>query len=168
MNTTKKIAIALAVMIVAATAAPAVMGDGDVGYTATIGAGQNTVLTVLTGAFGTVSTPSTDNHVDDTFKLNNNGNKAAQVKAKFTTNVSDVYGLTNASNVIGGSNFSLRADDDISLTNDTLNDLGTDVTLTYQVPDDGQDHNYDAWLDVPSLMDEGTYAGNVRLTFVTA
>lgn len=167
MNTTKKIAVALAVMIVAATAAPAVMGDGDVGYTATIGAGQNTVLGEITGVFdGVLTSPSTDNHIDDTFRLKNTGNKNATVKANFTTSVDTTFGLTNASNVIGGSNFSLRADDD--LTNSTLNDDGSLKLLSYEVPPDGAWHTYDAWLDVPEMMPDGSYNGNVRLTFATA
>ena len=167
MNTTKKIVVALAVMMVAAMAAPAAMG-ADVGYSATVGAGQNTVLTEGTGGYGfeTVSSPSADNKIDDTFKLNNNGNKAAAVNAKFTTNVGATFGLTKgATDVIGGSNFSLKAVD--GGTENALNDEGTDVLLSYQVPADGNDHSYDAWLDVPALMPDGTYNGDIRLTFST-
>ena len=153
--------------MVAAMAAPAAMGNGDIGYTATIGAGQNTVLSVLDGNFdGTLTSSSADNQIDDTFMLNNNGNKPAQVKARFTTNVGTTYGLVNSTNVIGGSNFSLQADHGGS--KDALNNGGTDATLSYQVPADGNDHNYDAWLDVPGMTPDGTYAGTVTLTFVTA
>ena len=166
MNTTKKIAIALAVIMVTAMAAPAVMAENDVPYSANVGPGQNTLLGVLGGDFGAVVSPSTGNHIDDTFKLNNTGNINATVKAKFTTNVSTTYGLVNSTNVIGGSNFSLRADDDS--INTTLSDAGNDVTLSYEVPADGAWHNYDAWLDVPASMPDGEYAGTVRLTFSNA
>jgi hypothetical protein len=168
MNTTKKIAVALAViMVVTAMAAPAVMAVEDLGYTATIGAGQNTVLTMVSGyGFGTLTSPSANNQINNTFKLNNTGNKAALVKAKFTTNVSTTYGLVNSTNVIGGSNFSLQAD--VGGTKDALSNAGTDVTLSYQVPANGNDYTYDAWLDVPAMMPDGAYSGNVTLTFVTA
>ena len=165
MNTTKKIAIALAVMIVTAIAAPAAMG-ADVGYSAIVGEGQNTVLTIVNGtAFGNVESPSTNNQINDTFKLNNNGNKAAEVKAKFTSDVGGIYGLVSGTDVIGGSNFSLQADG--GGTKDALNNAGTDVTLSYQVPADGNDHAYDAWLDVPAMTPDGTYNGNVQITFST-
>jgi hypothetical protein len=169
MNTTKKILVALAVIVVAAAmAAPAVMGAENLGYSATVGAGQNTVLTIVNGAaFGNVASPSTNNQIDDTFKLNNNGNKAAQVKAKFTTDGAGTYGLVSGTDVIGGSNFALQADDDGTTTKDYLNNGGTDVTLTYQVPADGNDHTYDAWLDVPAMTPDGTYNGNVQITFST-
>jgi hypothetical protein len=167
MNTTKKILVALAVMMVAAAiAAPAAMGAENLGYSATVGAGQNTVLTMVSGyGFGTVVSPSTNNQIDNTFKLNNNGNKAAQVKAKFTTSVDTTYGLVNSTNVIGGSNFSLQAD--AGGSKDALNNDGNPKTLTYQVPADGNDYTYDAWLDVPAMMPDGSYNGNVQLTFST-
>ena len=168
MNTTKKIAIALAVMVMAAMVAPAVMAQNNIGYTATIGAGQNTVLHVLEGNFGTLTSPSLNNTINDTFELKNTGNKNATVKANFTTKVGSpaIYGLTKGLDVIGGSNFSLQAD--AGGNKDALYNNGSLRTLSYQVPADGAWHTYDAWLNVPPMMPDGSYAGNVRLTFADA
>ena len=56
-----KLAITIVELMVAALAAPAGMAATPVGYSANILTGQNTALTDSDGAFGNVTTGSTNN-----------------------------------------------------------------------------------------------------------
>ena len=156
----KKIAIALAALMVAALAAPVVMAS-DVPYSATVTGGQSTSVTTSNGAFGSVKTGSDfdTNVITASINCTNLGTDAASVAAKFITNVETTYGLVNDTNVIGGSNFQLG-----NAIFNALNDEGTDVMLTDGVPA-GANVAYHAKLQVPAGQALGSYTGTVQLTF---
>lgn len=156
----KKIAIALAVLMIAALAAPVVMAD-NVPYSATVTGGQSTSVTTSNGAFGSVKTGSDfdTNVITASINCTNLGTDAASVAAKFISNVDITYGLVNNTNVIGGSNFKLG-----NATFNALNDEGTDVMLTDGVPA-GANVAYHAKLQVPAGQALGSYTGTVQLTF---
>ena len=156
----KKIAIALAVLMIAALAAPVVMAD-NVPYSATVTGGQSTTVTSSNGAFGSVKTGSgfETNVITASINCTNAGTDAASVAAKFLTNSGTIYGLVNDTNVIGGSNFMLG-----NATFNALNDEGTDVMLTDGVPADAN-VAYHAKLQVPAGQALGSYTGTVQLTF---
>lgn len=152
-----KLVIAIAALMMAALATPAVIAD-PVDYSATVISGQSTSVTASNGAFGDVASPSVfaDNEITDSITCQNVGNADATVSAAFTTNDGTTYGLTSATDVIGGSNFQLGVD--------TLNDAGTGVTLTGGVPATST-VTYNARLQVPSGQTGGLYGGTVELTF---
>ena len=156
----KKIAIALAVLMIAALAAPVVMAD-NVPYSATVTGGQSTTVISSNGAFGSVKTGSgfETNVITASINCTNVGTDAASVAAKFLTNNGTIYGLVNDTNVIGGSNFMLG-----NATFNALNDEGTDVMLTDGVPADAN-VAYHAKLQVPAGQALGSYTGTVQLTF---
>lgn len=155
-----KLVIAIAALMVVALAAPVVMAD-DVNYSATVGSGQSTSVTASDGAFSNVNAGSdfADNVKANSITCQNVGNADASVAAQFTSNDGTTYGLVSGTYVIGGSNFQLG-----DSTFDTLNDVGTDVTLTDGVPA-ASTVIYDAKLQVPSGQAAGAYAGTVQLTF---
>ena len=156
-----KLAIAIVALMVVALAAPAVMAD-DVGYSATVGTGQSTSVTASDGAFGNVNAGSdfADNVKADSITCQNVGNADASVNASFLSNVSGTtYGLVNASNVIGGSNFKLG-----NSTFNALTDSGAEVTLSDGVPA-ASTVTYDAKLKVPAGQAAGAYTGTVQLIF---
>jgi hypothetical protein len=158
-----KLVIAIATLMVVALAAPVVMA-ADVSYSATVGSGQSTSVTASDGAFGNVNAGSdfADNVKENSITCQNVGNAAASVTAKFTSSVTAStapYGLVSGTDVIGGSNFQLG-----NSTFNTLNDAGTDVTLTDGVPA-ASTVTYDAKLQVPSGQTAGVYGGTVQLTF---
>ena len=169
MNTTKKIVVALAVMMVAAAmAAPAVMGD--VGYEAKVVKGQNTVLYMINGSFGDVKSPSLDNPIPKSFNLTNSGNWPAKVNATFNTSFGGVYGLINTTKnaTIGGSNFTISEPSmgGQNAYNTTLLNTFTEVTLNNTVPWGSLNHTYGALLDVPGEIPVGSYSGKVKLIFM--
>jgi len=97
MNTTKKIAVVLAVMMVAAAmAAPAAMGD-DVGYEAVVCTHQNTFICCgPDGDFGEILQGGTSDIIG-TFGLKNVGGWDATVDAAFTTQaVAGDHGLVKS------------------------------------------------------------------------
>ena len=156
----KKIAIALAALMVAALAAPAVMA-ATVDYSATVTGGQNTAIDgTPNGAFGSVKTGSIldANVIANSVTLNNTGTDAAIVNAKFTTSVGGIYGLNSTINVIGGSNFTLGNSSFPMLSNanvDTqLDGVPAEATVVYH-----------AKLQVPAGQALGSYTGTVQLTF---
>ena len=166
MNTTKKIVVALAVMMVAAAmAAPAAMGD-DAAYTVSVRTGQDTSIGAVTGAFGDVL-QGTSKEITDSFTLTNNGDWDADVDAKFSTkNATDVYGMVNATSgiAIPGTAFSLDPDDTSAKA---LKDTNAD-TLIGTVTKDGGTMTCDAILDVPAGQSAKAYSGTVLLTFSNA
>jgi hypothetical protein len=158
-----KLVIAIATLMVVALAAPVVMA-AEVSYSATVGSGQSTSVTASDGAFDNVNAGSdfADNVKENSITCQNVGNAAASVAAKFTSSVTAStapYGLVSGTDVIGGSNFQLG-----DSTFNTLNDAGTDVTLTDGVPA-ASTVTYDAKLQVPSGQTAGVYGGTVQLTF---
>ena len=175
MNTKGKIAIALAVMMVAAAmVVPAVMGD-DVAYSATVLAGQDTVICpepVPDGVFGDVLVGQSCS-INPSFALKNIGGWNAIVEAAFNTNGTGtalgIYGLvgTDTTNVIPGTAVALEA---VGLTGvkTYLTIDGSDTVIPPNLPDDGSCYNYNAHLDVPGNAVADTYTGNVVLSFSNA
>lgn len=154
-----KLAITIVALMVAALAAPAVMA-GPVDYSATVITGQNTAVENPSGAFNNVLAGSgfSVNQIANSFTLNNSGTGDAIVNAKFLNSSDSIYGLTSASDVIGGSNFTLGNTTDIALSNsdsDTqLDGVPAGTTLIYK-----------AQLKVPAGQALGSYTGTVQLTF---
>ena len=156
----QKIAIALAALRVAALAAPAVMA-ATVDYSATVTGGQNTAIDgTPNGAFGSVKTGSIldANVIANSVTLENTGTDEAIVNAKFTTSSSGIYGLTNVSGVIGGSNFTLG-----NTTWPLLKD--TDLNTQLDGVPAGEIKIYKAKLQIPAGQALGSYTGTVQLTF---
>ena len=156
-----KIAIVMAMtaLMVAALAAPIVMAE-DVEYTASV-VTSNIVVAQMNTAFGDLLAGAS-NELSPSLNLTNSGGAAADVDAKFTTNVGGLFGLVSGTDVIGGSNFEIGTDGNEA----ALNDVGSDTALgpNNQVPA-GSSVNYDAILTVPGSQAVGSYTGNVRLTF---
>ena len=180
MNTTKKIAVILAVMMVAAAmAAPAVMGaESDTAtYSATVQGMQNTYISAFTNVdFGSVAAGSdfADNELHPSLTLTNEGNNDATVNAKFTTQAAaggqNDYGLNGSTDIltakvlIDGTNFKLGVDGfETALTNTSVNTplTGSNVPASSSV-------DYDAQLRVPSNQKPDLYNGTVLLTFGNA
>ena len=157
-----KIAIAMAALMVVALAAPAVMAH-DANYSATVTGTANVAVTLNDGTFGGVAA-GTETEITDSLELNNTGNAAADVSAKFITNVSGNHGLVNASNVIGADNFKIGTDGNETALNPDGSDkpLGIDNRVPAL-----QIRNYDAKLNVPVGQALGSYSGTVRLTFIS-
>ncbi len=149
MNTTKKIAVVLAVMMVAAAmAAPAAMG---VSYSATVTSNQNTALTASDGDFGDV-TAGTSYSKDMTIQLKNSGNAKANVTAS-------------------GGNFTATAGsnyfaDQLKINSVTVTEAGA-VVVTLLAPSDTAT-NYTGNLSIPSLQPADSYTATVELTFANA
>jgi hypothetical protein len=176
MNTKGKIAIALAVMMVAAAmVVPAVMGDENVEYSATVLAVQDTVICTEptpSGAFGDVLVGQSCS-INPSFALKNTGGWDATVEAAFNTNGTGtaigIYGLVGAetTNVLSGTKFALEA---VGLTGAKtyLTDDGNDTVIPQDLPCDGICYNYKAHLDVPDNAVADIYAGTVVLSFSNA
>ena len=160
MNTTKKITVALAVMMVAAAmAAPAAMG---VDYSATVLSGQNTAITASDGALGSGKAGTTLTKASS-IELTNEGNDAATVSAAFTTFDGTTYGLTGgAGNVIPGTSFSLGTTGNLVALGATAASVPLDAANN--VPADSV-INYDAQLNIPTGQAADTYTGTVELNF---
>ena len=181
MNTTKKIAVVLAVLMVAAAmAAPAVMGDESdtATYSATVQGMQNTYISAFTNVnFGNVVAGSdfADNELHPSLTLTNDGNNDATVNAKFTTQAAaggpNDYGLvgdtdtSEAKVLIDGTNFKLGANSyETALTDDGIaQDLGSNNN----VPASGS-VDYDAQLNVPTGQKADVYSGEITLMFGSA
>ncbi|MCK5397554.1 MAG: hypothetical protein KAJ33_04830, partial [Thermoplasmata archaeon] len=99
----------LLILILAGILLSPVLGDTLDDLTVTVSSGQSTSITnVTTIGFGSLA-PGANNTVTDAFQLTNAGNEVGYVSAAFTTNVSAIYGMTNASTyVIGGGNVSMN------------------------------------------------------------
>lgn len=153
------IVMAMAALMVAALAAPIVMA-GDVEYTASV-VTSDIVVIPMNKAFGDLLAGASK-ELSPSLNLTNNGGAAADVDAKFTTNVTGFFGLVSGTDVIGAGNFSIGTDGDET----ALNNAGSDTALglNNRVPA-GSSVDYDAILTVPVSQAVGSYAGNVRLTF---
>lgn len=146
MNTKGKIAIALAVMMVAAAmAVPAVMG---VDYSATVLSEQNTVLTASDGVFGDVQAGSSYSK-GMTIQLQNTGN-------------------TNATVTAMGEDFSYSGTETFAITNLKINTVAVTTTgavVVESVPADGVAYDYPGELSIPTGQAGGSYTTAVTLTF---
>lgn len=156
-----KIAIVMAMtaLMVAALAAPMVMA-ADEEYTVSV-VTSDIVVAPIDKEFGDLLAGAS-NELSPSLNLTNNGGAAADVDAKFTTNVSGFHGLVNATDVIGAGNFSIGTDgNEMALNNDGSDQpLGINNRVLA-----GKTISYDAILDVPTGQMVGSYSGNVRLTF---
>lgn len=176
MNTTKKIAVALAVMVVAAMAAPAAMGVDPI-YVVSVITGQCTTTLVNDANFGNVMRGSV-NTIYNSLNLTNIGDWDAGVKAKCSDNSSaggDTYGLIGTNDTvgnpvyIGGGNLALGngANNLVSLLNDGADAIIDDGTGNNTVPAGGN-IAYDAQLNVPTNQTVDSYSGLVTITFTNA
>ena len=172
MNTTKKIAVALAVMMVAAAmAAPAAMGDDidTATYSATVQGMQNTYISTSHDVgFDIVvaGTDFTENEISPSLTLTNDGNNDATVNAKFTSHTGADYGLTGPTDVIDGTNFKLGKNGFETALAKT--DTDTPLPAECNVPKAGGSVDYDAQLNVPTGQTAEAYSGDVLLTFGNA
>ncbi|MCK4735773.1 MAG: hypothetical protein KAT65_25185 [Methanophagales archaeon] len=177
MNTTKKILVALAVMMVAAAmVVPAAMG-ANVGYSATVRTGHITAICaapVPDGAFNDVL-EGRSYDITPSFALKNTGDWDAIVEAAFDSQSlnggAHEYGLIGTGDAIGAAVYipgtavaleeaALLGGDKTYLTDDV-----SDTVITDALPDDSVCYNYNAHLDVPDPVVADIYSGNVVLTF---
>ena len=169
MNTTKKIVMALAVMMVAvAMAAPAAIGagSGTADYTVSVLTGQDTSIGAVTGAFGDVLR-GTSKEITDSFILTNSGDWDAYVDAKFSTVEGTTYGMpsngTSSTTVIPGTAFSLDPDDAGEIALKATN-ADTRIGTVPKAPAPNT-MTCDAILAVPASQSAEAYSGTVLLTF---
>ena len=168
MNTTKKIVVALAVMMVAAAlAAPAAIAIDP--YTATVDPGQNTAVAVGTGGVALSSGLAGETlSITDSLKLTNEGNADCAVSAAFTTSEGSTYGLTGTSpNVIPGTSFSLGKTGKLVALDATATpkSLTPDNNVPKGTAGTPGTADYDAQLDIPAGQAADAYTGTVELSF---
>ena len=177
MNTTKKIAVVLAVLMVAAAmAAPAVMGDNPT-YIVTVKNGQSTTTTVINAGFGEVR-QNTAETISSSLTLTNVGDWNAGVKAKCENQSlhggATEYGLIGSTDTasvavyIGGNKLKLGKTGSLeALRNDGADATIDDGSGPNKVPA-GNSVNYDAELTVPGAQTVDSYSGLVTITFTNA
>lgn len=134
----------------------------NVGYDATVVSGQNTFIQTSNGNFGTILVGESKT-ITGSVTLNNTGDVNATVDAKFSTNVSSVYGLVDGSNVLNATNFALN-ETSVTRTWTDLNNTGADVRIGKALPNSVLTV-LDAKLLVPAAQPAGAYSGTVVLTF---
>jgi hypothetical protein len=183
MNMTKKIAVVLAVMMVAAAmAAPAAMGD-EVGYEAVVCTHQNTFICCgPDGDFGEILQGGTSDIIG-TFGLKNVGGWDATVDAAFTTVLGATFGLVRDDNgaVIAASEFKLQQTGDkstavagpcCSLVQAGDSDIGTAVVAFAAAEKHAEnvavDGLYDCGEYIYDAAGAAVAAGDQRLTDVFA
>jgi len=118
----------------------------------------NVVLTQKNVSFGGI-TKGSMREILVSLTLQNTGTAAADIDAMFITHSGAIYGLTNATNVIGGSNFSIGINGDEK----PLSDANVQTSISTLAAGDTVD--YDAILLVPADQVEGDYGGTVQLTW---
>ena len=118
----------------------------------------NVVVTQKNVSFGGITKGGT-REILVSLTLQNTGTAPADIEAKFITNSGAIYGLTNAANVIGGSNFSIG----INESEKPLSDADVQTPISTLAADDTVD--YDAILLVPADQVAGDYGGTVQLTW---
>jgi hypothetical protein len=168
MKPTNKIALAAALALVVALAAPAVVGvvsppPDTADYTVTVCTGIDVSISAVSGAFGDVLR-GTSTEITDSFTLTNSGDWDAVVDAKFTTEKDGTYGMVSDTAVIPGTAFSLDPDDTgpiaLKATNEDTQ-IGT-------IAQGGGTMTCDALLEVPSDQAPEAYSGTIQLTFSAA
>ena len=163
----KKIAIAVAALMIVALATPAVMAE-NVGYSATVTTPANVYIYFANGQFGTILA-GTSTEITNSLTLTNSGTAAADVSARFTSNVGTTYGLveTTLTYVIEGTNFYIGTNgNEVPLNNVNVGYPNIPLGPSNQVPGLGS-VNYDAALGVPTGQPPGVYTGNVELTYTS-
>jgi len=118
----------------------------------------NVVVTQNDVSFGNINKGGTA-EIIASLNLTNTGDAPASIEAKFITSSGATYGLINATNVIGGSNFSIGPDEgEIPLSD---GDISTSISTLAP----GATVDYDAILYVPTAQVEGDYLGTVQITW---
>ena len=150
-------------LIIAGILLSPVLGDTLDDLSVTVSSGQSTSITNVTSiGFGSLS-PGANNTVTDAFQLTNAGNDVGHVSAAFTTNVSTMYGMTNASTyVIGGGNVSMNGSGSLV----ALDNTATPKAMTGN--DVAADNIADVWnvkLNIPVGQTSAYYTGTIELTF---
>jgi hypothetical protein len=131
----------------------------NIGYTATVTGGQNTVIQSTDGTFGTILR-GTSKTLSPSVVLNNLGDTDARVDARFADSVGGSYGLVSGTNVLLADNFAMGPTGG-SLA--TFMDDGSNVQVATATA--GTTTSLDARLSVPAYQPPGSYTGNVILTF---
>jgi hypothetical protein len=120
--------------------------------------GPNVVVTRNNVSFGNITRGGT-REILASLTLQNTGTASANIQAKFINSSGATYGLVNASNVIGGSNFSIGPNTyETALSNGNFQ-----TAISTLAP--GATVNYDAILHVPIAQTQGNYAGTVEITW---
>jgi hypothetical protein len=171
MNKNKKVAFALAVMMVATLTVPAITGqlvfDDTPEYTVTVLTGCDVTIGIVNTDFGNILAGDSA-ELTPTFNLTNIGDWNATVEAKFLTNDGAVWGMQSDANMIPGNNFGLEAVDLGETVYTNLANSDTDTVIPPELPADASTYNYDAQLIVPAMQASGTYTGMIQLTFSNA
>ena len=118
----------------------------------------NVVVTQNDVSFGNINKGGTA-EILTSLTLTNTGDAPASIEAKFITSSGATYGLINATNVIGGSNFSIGPDEGET----ALKNGNTSTSISTLAP--GATVDYDAILYVPTAQVEGDYLGTVQITW---
>ncbi|MCZ7383105.1 MAG: right-handed parallel beta-helix repeat-containing protein [Candidatus Methanoperedens sp.] len=129
----------------------------SVGYSALVATGQNTYVQSTNGTFGLLL-KGQSKIINNSVVLNNTGDIAAKVEARFNDSISGDYGLVSGINLLNATNFALGIPSALM----PLSNLGTDVQVAVAPPGVTA---LDARLGVPSDAVEGDYSGTVVLTF---
>jgi predicted Rdx family selenoprotein len=130
-----------------------------VGYSATVTGGQNTFIQSSDGAFGSVPRGGSAT-ISPSVVLNNTGDAAATVEARFADDIGGLFGLISGTNVLAASNFEMGPTGGSLVA---LSDSGADVEVA--TAPGGITTDLDAKLSVPSDQPPGDYAGTVILMF---
>ncbi len=140
--------------------ASADMISNSIGYSATVLGGQNTFIQSSNGAFGTILAGQSGT-ISPSVVLNNTGTVNATVDAKFADSQGGIYGLISGSNVLPGTQFSLKKTADPAWIPLAATDTDTRVGIAPY----GRETMFDAMLNAPATQPAGTYSGTVVLTF---
>lgn len=120
--------------------------------------GANVAVTQNNVSFGNINKGGTA-EIIASLNLTNTGDAPASIEAEFITSSGVTYGLINATNVIGGSNFSIGPNG-----NETALDNG-DISTSISTLAPGDTVDYNAILYVPVAQVEGDYLGTVQITW---
>jgi predicted Rdx family selenoprotein len=137
----------------------ATLETDTVGYSATVTGGQNTFIQSSDGAFGSVPRGGSAT-ISPSVVLNNTGDAAATVEARFADDIGGLFGLISGTNVLAASNFEMGPTGGSLVA---LSDSGADVEVA--TAPGGITTDLDAKLSVPSDQPPGDYAGTVILMF---
>lgn len=129
----------------------------NIGYSALVATGQNTYVQSSNGSFGLLLKGQTKT-ISNSVILNNTGDIAAKVEARFNDSIAGIFGLVSGANVLNATNFALGTSGTLA----PLNNSGVDMQVAIVPPGVTA---VDARLSVPSVQAAGDYSGMVVLTF---
>lgn len=131
--------------------------DSSIGYSALVATGQNTYVQSSNGSFGLLLKGQIKT-INNSVILNNTGDLAAIVEARFNDSIGGVYGLVSGANVLNATNFAFGLPSALM----PLNTSGANVQVAVAPPGVTA---LDARLAVPNEQVAGDYSGTVILTF---